>query len=205
MKDKISKIEDLNIGADHKAVLVLVLLDLKPACEIDIYESAISFSEIKDALHFIGLSVVKRDICPWDDLREDLRNDGLDCPTMTIAVSKESEVARQLLVCSSVCDHETYGRLMGYPERAIQSFLRKVEGMGFREFSKLKNKHRLIFSFRVPKEGYDECLEVLNDWSRAIEELAPNVFEELKSVCQIPKEDEILGVEKREREYLSVI
>ena len=164
------KIEILNavrIGPEQKAQIILVVLGLKPAAELALYEDNDNVETIEAALRQAGLLFTKKET---DGPVESKR---LFCE---YAFANVASTLEQLSLIDSKSDHAAYGRLMGYPPSAIDAFIDKEKLLPADEYPDMAG---VIFSFKLSKGGWQAELATLRQWSEAIKEFAPAVYQEL--------------------------
>jgi len=155
-KERIALLENLKIGSSQKVDIMLVVLGFKPATELDIYKYNDDEEKIKNVLKNIGLLAEKKDTLGQKNV------------LAKIAIVRDREILNSLLKISSKKDHEIYGRLMGYPESAIQAFLNKDF---YNERSVIFKDN--IFFFKLSKENWREEFKVLSKWNNAIKKYSP--------------------------------
>jgi hypothetical protein len=169
LKEKIKEVIGLPFGVTEKAQILLILLDEKPAIEFTVKNDSELFDAI-NSMDKIGLNVVTLPL-------------NSDKGFVRIAVSKEKEIAKELmnLSASSDSDHKRYGQLMGFPGTAIDAFGNEEKQLGDGEQNTLTDNFPHFFNFRMSKENSTAELEVLKRWNKLILKYAPELFDELYS------------------------
>jgi len=170
-QESIERLEHLNLGPEQKAGLILVKLGLKPAAELDVYDWNESPADCERMIAEAGLTMERKDI-------EHTKNKKLKA---RYAVAKEPGVATQLANIDSARDHETYGRLMGFPETAIHAFQNAEELLKPENYPEDED---IIFRFKLSKDHWPDEVQVMKQWSEAIKRHAPDLFEQLKGKAQ---------------------
>lgn len=174
---KIAKIRFCN--EKDRAKLILVYLGLKPVCSVFIYEEE-GHLKTKEILSEVGLySKPGKFNKEWFDNFQEECEEKIILPIGELCVAKEKENVFELLKISSAKDHQRYGELMGYPQSAIDNFIKQEPQLDYYDLEKMQKEHGVIFSFRIPRENYQKELEVLKSWSMAIKKYAPQLYEEL--------------------------
>lgn len=178
--NEIKILENLNYCDEKdRAKMILVYLGLKPACEVYIYEKE-AMAELKKALLEVGLYCVKLkfDKKPFVEIQKAFLGE-LVLPIGQYAVAKDKKTAIRLSKTLPSKHHRRFGELMGYPKTAIDNFIKKEPQLDFKESMKIKKKHGIIFSFRIPVKNYQNELRVLKNWSLAIKRYAPVLYERM--------------------------
>ncbi len=176
----VHKIEKLKYCDEKdRAKMILVYLGLKPACEVYVYEKE-TMAKLRKALLEEGLYCVKRsfDKKPFDELQKAIQQK-LILPIGQYAVAKTKKTAIRLSKTLPYKHHRCFGKLMGYPQTAIDNFVEKEPNLDLKRFMKLNKKHGIIFSFRIPAKNYQNELKVLKNWSMAIKRYAPTLYKRL--------------------------
>ncbi len=121
-KEKIEKLTNLEIGAGRKAEIVLLLLGYRFAVEVDLFTHNIESREVLFTLREIGL------YCDLFECKEYGENyvvticigaNAVDlCELYKLVEQRETKSVNSTF-------HRAYGRLMGYPETAIEAYATK--------------------------------------------------------------------------------
>lgn len=178
--NNIQKIEKLEFCDEKdRAKMILVYLRLKPACEVYVYEKE-AIIKLKQALLEVGLHCVKLnfDKKPFDEIQKAIPQK-LILPVGQCAVARDEKTAIRLSKTMPNKDHRRFGRLMGYPQTAIDNFVKKEPKLDGPEYVKLYKKDGIIFSFRIPAKNYSDSLKLLKRWSTAIKRHAPDLYKKL--------------------------
>jgi len=167
LKEKIAIIENLKIGAAQKANLVLILLGMKPATELLLYQNNDPLGKIENVLLSCGLSIARG--------KQHEKSSAL-------LVAQNIETINQLAQVSGDKDHEEYGRLMGYPESAIAAFSDKAKQLDENTYSKLveENKDIRVGYFIPSKDNYQSESKIMEEWNKAIKNYAPELYDSLQ-------------------------
>lgn len=165
-REKVKKVEQLKIGPMQKAEIILVLLGLKPAKELDLFKNNDDKETVEGVLKQVGLQSKPKEIpVPSENV------------TDRLAIAKDEETLNQLLTLDAKKDHTEYGRLMGYPETAIAAFDQEKKLLAKDDYPDTEG---IIFDIKLSKDNWPEELEKLKEWSGAIKEYAPDLYEQLK-------------------------
>lgn len=167
-KERIEAIRSLEIGSYPKAELVLIILGLKPATELDLAPWNDPPEKVEEALNAAGLAyqTIERS---YDDI---VRVD--DWTTYLIA-AKQQDVER-LAKLDPRKDHQEYGRLMGFPETAIQGFVTGSVLAGDEYPSDPNN----IIHMTLSRDHWQEEVAHTRKLSDAIKTFAPEIYKELR-------------------------
>lgn len=165
-KEMIKSIENLKIGSKPKANIILIFLGLKPATELEISSHNDSAEKVINVIENIGLKV---------KIKSKFKRKDKDIVLLSVADNQENLDRLEQIDPSK--NHEEYGRLMGYPETAIDAFLHKEKRLDPENY--LENDE-LIFFIAMSKENWEEEIKTLKKWSDAIKEQAPDLYVELK-------------------------
>ncbi|MDO8667498.1 MAG: hypothetical protein Q7K35_00160 [bacterium] len=166
-QEKVKILEKLNIGSVGQAIIMLVALDLKPATELDLYNNNDNEEVVKDALTKVGLKFANKDV------------KGRKNVVARLAIARDRETLDRLLEVSGKKDHEAYGRLMGYPETAVQAFIAKDLLTHEEQPPEMADN---IFPMKLSKEHWREELENLRIWNEAIKKYAPDTYRQARGI-----------------------
>lgn len=154
-KELIKHILSIDIGAEQQAQIIMVLLELKPATELYLYSWNSSPEKTEAELNKTGLLYVKKE------------NKKQDNTTAEYAISKNEQIIKRLLDCESPTE---YGRLMGYPETAVQAF----EARNTYKGPLPEDIEGSIFKMAFSKEHFEEEFETIRGWNAALKKYAPD-------------------------------
>lgn len=165
-KEKVANFENLNMGAYPQAELILIFLGLKPATEVDVAPWNDSPQKIAQAIKDAGLIVAKKN------------SKDVNGKKFTIlAIARDKETLLRLKQAEGNKDHQEYGRLMGYPDTAIDAFLDDEKLLPEKDYPDMTDK---FMNFKLSKDHWQEEIKVITKWSQAIKQYAPKVYEILK-------------------------
>jgi hypothetical protein len=150
--------------------LLQLVNNLRPVAEFEYTRlSQERLRSILERLSQYGFSVVHKNL-------EDERT----CYFVSKFLPLAEEAALLVRRDGSVVDHHRFGQLMGFPETAIQAFLKgrqalltsieAEEKLGFEE---------IMFAFRLSREHYEEEIEYLRKCNRCLLEQAPFLIDDL--------------------------
>jgi len=163
-KNRIQEIERMNLGSIQKAEMVLVLLGAKKATDIMVYSW-------NDSPEDVRLNLEKNGLCVAEVLREKT-NENLRAE---FAVALDKEAAEKLANLNPEVDHTEFGRLMGFPETAIEAF-GNSKTLAREKYPDMKG---LIFKFILSEDHWQEEMEVMRNWTELIRVNAPELYREL--------------------------
>ena len=158
--EKTKHIESMGIGKEQRAQLTLVLLGLKPATDVSVFPWNSPSEEIENLLEKSGLQFIK-----YKNKRQEKTRD-------EYAVARDKETAERLMSADPRSTHGEYGTLMGYPQTAVEAFL-KGELYDEPLPEDIENS---IFKLRFSRDHYEEEFEVVRKWNQAIEEYCPSLI-----------------------------
>lgn len=167
LADKIKVIRRIALDPRDLAEIILVLIGLKPGGDFDVHVYDESPRKIKKKLESIGL-IVKEE--PEEEPVQPYRR----TVKARFVIGLNEDVVNQNLGLKRNMENfdEKYGRLMGYPETAIQAFVKK-ETRPILQDGDLENKN---FWFKPSSSHYEEDMQVARQWSSAIEQYAPELM-----------------------------
>ncbi|MSR84947.1 hypothetical protein EXS71_00700 [Candidatus Uhrbacteria bacterium] len=166
--DAIARIEQLPCGVDLKIQFLLVLLEAKPAMTSSLTTRDGSPEAIVQTLREAGLYVELE--------TQDHSN--------SLIVAQTPEAIQEILSLHVQREkhplpaeyHEHYGKLVGYPQTAIDAFSGRIPSMGERASWELDPD--LVFSITYSQAHCQEELELMRAWTRLIQQHAPNLYQE---------------------------
>lgn len=165
-KEDIARIEKLDCHVQDRIQILLVLLELKPVVTfaLDVRESAENIAKVvRDA----GLIV---------EIEKKGHYRSLIIARSPENINKIIELHAEQKRGLSEDYHQRYGRLVGYPQTAIDAFSGRIPALTEEESYHLDPD--LIFSVVFSKDHWKEELEVMRKWSQAIKQYAPHVYAE---------------------------
>jgi len=196
LRKKVEKIEELSVGDFAKAELLLIETSLKPATEIDVFENFGDVNDLIDKLHDLGFIVRDKGVASY-------KNQNLQT---VLAIAKDEKTIELLLVAEANQNHSEYGKLMGYPDTAIQAFGEKFTDENEKQLLKeyLEN-NKIVMQFSPSQENWREEVKIMKKWNDMVKEYMPNVYKELAN--QFDRGEDLMFRDISEqflREYLSL-
>ena len=181
-REQMDVLARLAIGVVPKAMIALVLLGKKPSVELDLFIHSPSPDTIQSELERIELVVL-----PVYGKKTNERHTG------TFAISLERNLATILAEVANIQEqnpgkstrdlcHSLYGALMGYPLSAIDGF---ISNRMLSEESQLYPetvKGNMLLVFKLSIDHWEQEMETLIAWERALQRAAPKILDELYSV-----------------------
>lgn len=165
MERRIHEIESLNLSLLEQARLILVLLGARKGENVSFYENYGSPEEIKQILvNRCGMYMEKMK-------RSRVAGKLID----EYAVALDAATAKKLSELDPSIDHQEFGRMMGYPESAVEAFC-GGERLEKKEYPGIDG---IIFKFTLSKNNWREEVKVLREWSDLIKESAPELYEKI--------------------------
>jgi hypothetical protein len=165
LRERINKINELKIGNAQKADIILVVLGFKPATELSLYENNDSESTVINALEQAGLKFEPKD--PSEYSKNVISE---------FKIALDSTLLDRLTHVSAKKDHTEYGRLMGYPESAVQAFGKKDALLDEQDYPDMTG---IILPLKLSKENWEDELKYLRKGSEAIKKYTPELYDEL--------------------------
>lgn len=163
LKEHIKEIENISAGPAQLASVILVLLGFKPAAQLVLSKRNDKPEKVKKILNSAGLYTF--------ETMKMTKGASAD-----LAISRSKEIAEKLRYLSAAKNHEEYGTLMGYPQSAIDAFLRKEERLDRDNYPSMKG---IVVHFILSKDHWEEEMKVLKKRSQAIKKYAPSIFKKL--------------------------
>ena len=178
-QEKIQLLEKLNIGSAQKAEIILIFLGLKPAADLTLFKNYDSEEIVKAALAKVGLEFADKEARDKaGSVITDRDHQRKKCLAV-ISVARDQKTLKELLELYPNKDHEAYGRLMGYPETAVQAFTNK-ELLDSQTERELIGADGNIFTVKFSKDHWQEELELIKTWNQAIKKYAPDTYREAR-------------------------
>ncbi len=184
-KEKIQLLQNLSIGSQPKAMIVLLLLGYRSGVELDLFSYNDPALHVLRTLRTIGLHC--------DCLKKEKNVSDAYRATVCISDTYENMVNFYKLVeegskVTSVKSHyhRLYGAFMGYPQTAIEAFA--TQKMFSRTMLSLRNypedmKYNFFRVFNFSKQHYAAETEVVKAWEAAVQEVAPDIYDELRHIA----------------------
>jgi hypothetical protein len=180
----VNVVERMNISSYDKACLLLVLGGEKPASNLDFYDLETSsflfhgayntslpekLADNTDALlKNFGLHAVVS--------RKDIEHSGMKASLFEVCYSLSTQ-ADELSVASRGRDFETMGRCFGYPQSAIDAFMKRIPRVQFKEMTEFFDSPLGHFMQFVPARDYfKDSLEVAKSWHDATFANSKNIY-----------------------------
>ena len=178
MKKKISKIEQLNFGNQQKAGLILVLLGEKPAVEVALYDWNDPPGKFAEVIKEIGLN--------FEELNFEDRAFTSPKLVTRFAIARDKETVLSLRSLDPARDHREYGLLMGYPESAVEAFVKSKEIKQTRQKDggptwKLI-KDRSVVNFALSKDNWQDEIKTSERWNEVLRKYAPELYKKIQGV-----------------------
>jgi len=180
IKRKMQIIGKLQIGSLPKAILALVVLEIIPAIDLELFEHNASANEIINILSPMGLSIVR---VRMPEERKDSKVIAILCispnPNNTSLLENLVWGCIRTETANPIFDI-AYGALMGYPLSAIEGYITN------QKLPKSDYPHGLddevLVTFMLSKERWQEEASVIMRWRDALAKHAPHILEELDSM-----------------------
>ncbi|NQV88931.1 MAG: hypothetical protein HQ488_01230 [Parcubacteria group bacterium] len=163
-KDRVGKVRNLEIGAYPKAEIVLVILGLKPATELDLAPWNSDESDVEKALSEAGLVYEKKD--------------GNDKDWVSYLIGSRRKDVELLSKLDPSRDHRLYGELMGFPQTAVEAF----ETGSLLDIENEPRNPDNVIQMRLSKDHWQEELKTLERWNTALKQFTPEIHQELKGI-----------------------
>jgi len=194
-KEVIEKIKELNLTQPHHRDLVLVMIGQRPLTAFS-FTLSIDKKETGDTFFENLRKVVKKGNLSLERVEEVNEEKGVVQNYFYVAQNKE--IISQALEAEAKGDHETLGRLYGFPETAVKAFAEArrnpekekellfedqkdfLDSLGEEERKEIA-KERLLgfFDFRLSRAHWREELETVKRWKKALEEVDSELAQKL--------------------------
>jgi len=168
----IEKLNSLKIGDLDIAEILLVILGLKPATAIYIYshnqDPKTAMAEIKSMPNIYA---------EFGNLK-DLRGENLYLQAV-INIAESPKLLSELWPLSPILreqDSEAYGRLMGYPDSAIQAFMGWTNRLDELPDWEAKIDRYYPLGFAMSADNYQQELSLMILWEEAIKQYLPEIY-----------------------------
>jgi len=167
-KFHIEQIEKMDIGPLQKANILLVYVGEKPATELELYR----WNEKPESI-----------ISKIENLKLFCKEKATENKEITKAyfIATSEEVVDLLSKTDPSRDHEQYGRLMGYPETAIQSYIKN--NATTEDLPEWIKRNPLISA--LSKDNYLTEFKVFENWMNRIKEKSPAIYNELVDLQKV--------------------
>lgn len=174
LREKAAVLESIDCGSVPKAELILVLAGLKPSTDLHLFKNNEDPELVKKKINDAGLVYKEMD-------KHLMQNPNLTCSLGVARQMADAVRVVELLSGMSATGGEEFGRLMGFPQTAIEAYAKKRE-----RFDDVSNDNSFVkrgipFRFRLSKDNWENEIKVAEDWTEKIKEIAPNVYQELIS------------------------
>lgn len=166
-KRAIKEIEALNIGPRQKVDLILVLLGVKKGTDLAVYRW-------NDSPEKVSKTITDNAKLKLTPLQREFRNINI---VALYGVARDQATAEQLARLDSAKDHEEFGKIMSFPQTAIEAFGKKENLLKQEDYPDTSD---IIVSFKLSKDHWQEEIELLKYWSELVKKYAPDLYVKLK-------------------------
>lgn len=174
LREKAAILESIDCGGVPKAELILVLSGLKSATDLRLYKWNENPDSAKKKITDSGLVYKEVD-------KTLIQNPNLTCSLGVARQMADATRVVELLSAMSSDGGEEFGRLMGFPQTAIEAYAKKRERFDDGSNNNPFVERGLPFRFRLSKDNWENEIQVAEEWTAKIKEIAPNVYQELIS------------------------
>ncbi|MCX6790430.1 MAG: hypothetical protein NTV60_02790 [Candidatus Kaiserbacteria bacterium] len=171
LREKATILESIHCGAVPKAELILVLSGLKPATDLHLFKNSEDPESVKKKISDAGLVYKELD-------KKFFHNQNMIC---TLGVARNIEDAERVVELMALGGGEEFGRLMGFPQTAIDAYAKRQERFDDDKQNPLFQERGLPFRFRLSKDNWEEEVKIAENWTTKIKEIAPDLYQELMS------------------------
>lgn len=165
MKNEISQLINLKLNPAQRAMLILIKLGIKPSTEIAL-DSSSDVKGIEKTIHQAGLYTSRRNITT-NNINKIL-----------ISVAACQELADKLERVSSIGSDEEYGLMMGYPQTAVEGFV-KGDLYPMEQYPEDMQANPLCF--KLSNKGHEEEIALVREWMHILKKEASAFYDELYS------------------------
>lgn len=171
LREKVAILESIHCGAVPKAELILVLSGLKPATDLHLFKNNEDPESVKKKINDAGLAYKELD-------KKFFHNQNITC---SLGIARQMEDAERVGELMVLGGGEDFGRLMGFPQTAIDAYAMRRERFDADKQNPLFQERGLPFRFRLSKDNWEEEIKVAEEWTAKIKEIAPDLYKELIS------------------------
>lgn len=198
----VGQLEHLDISLNARTSLILTYLGLKPAAHFELWGHSYNYgftpvqnipknvvASLAETLRETGLPFqIKPPYYHTRSLVDALAGGSTNIAvsflsrllpvkdqTQAVYYAKDEMLLERLVRADPSRDHTKYGRLMGYPETAIQAFNGELERLACFPDETIPPSLRIVLS----KQHYKEELELLKHWNDSIRKTAPFLYKEM--------------------------
>lgn len=167
-KDDIARIEQIDVPEQAAAQLIFVLVGEQPAMNLSFSLTDDSIDAAAETLRAAGLAVVKEPMMKkW--------------PAAALYVARDLATAESLRAICNLDEgdasyDEEYGRMMGFPETAIDAFVGRAPRLARDEHPSDVDDPSLVTHFIHSKDHWKEEMEVLRRRRDLIRTYAPELY-----------------------------
>lgn len=172
-KNAVRKLEESHeIIPQHKANVLAVALDLKPAGTIDTLPlSEGQIERINQMLSELGLFFSDGNI------------ESHNLHYFVFGNTPETIADAMQVMFRGGEDDEGYGRAMGFPESAIDAYSRKTDGDSLLEHEEkerlLTDEEKKFLGFRLSRENYEQEIEWVEQMIAAVKKYSPKIYSQI--------------------------
>lgn len=171
LREKAAILESIHCGAVPKAELLLVLTGLKPATDLHLFKNSEDPESVKKKINDAGLVYKELD-------KKLFHNQNVMC---SLGVARRMADAARVVELMTAGGGEEFGRLMGFPQTAIDAYAKRRERFDDDKQNPLFQERGSPFRFRLSKDNWEEEIKVAEGWTAKIKEIAPDLYQELMS------------------------
>lgn len=173
LKEKIKLVESIDCGLDPKIGIILILLGFKKGTDLDLFTWNENLDSVKSKIKRAGLFCDDIETPPFPNEERTAK--------MTIGISQEVASRLSFLFRNVQKNHEEIGRILGYPETAVEAFVGKRKDFGDDQFNFLREKGipQSFIGFALSREFYVEEIKVMKSWVEAIKINSPDIYKKM--------------------------
>lgn len=171
LREKAAILESIHCGVVPKAELILVLSGLKPATDLSLFKNSEDPESVKKKISDAGLVYKELD-------KKFFHNQNVTC---SLGVAQRMVDAARVVELMTAGGGEDFGRLMGFPQMAIDAYAKRRERFDDGSNNNPFVERGLPFRFNLSKDNWEHEISVAEEWTAKIKEIAPDLYQELIS------------------------
>ncbi len=186
ISEKINRIKNLNLDPVDKKSLVLILAGVKPATEMLMFDRYASPEDIISILEDCGLVTIQFQSQYMHEAKK-RGVGGTEGYICNVIVARDETTANKVRKYCEPQDDREFGRLMGFPQTAIDAYVSDAENkyesvalLSSDEQGRIMDELNLkqVAAFRLSRAHWQEEIKVHQEWERIVKMYAPELLDD---------------------------